>query len=70
MPKNLPPSLVELRIHDNRIRKVPAGSFSRLGSMNCIGLEFPRYYVEQWFHFSSTVPFLDGDCWFCGGLCD
>ncbi|XP_058266866.1 biglycan b [Hemibagrus wyckioides] len=36
VPKNLPPSLVELRIHDNRIRKVSAGTFSRLGSMNCI----------------------------------
>ncbi|MCJ8741646.1 hypothetical protein PDJAM_G00073060 [Pangasius djambal] len=36
VPKNLPPSLVELRIHDNRIKKVPAGSFSGLGSMNCI----------------------------------
>ncbi|XP_017342828.1 biglycan b [Ictalurus punctatus] len=36
MPKNLPPSLVELRIHDNHIKKVPAGSFSNLGSMHCI----------------------------------
>ncbi|KAK3547147.1 hypothetical protein QTP86_015611, partial [Hemibagrus guttatus] len=36
VPKNLPPSLVELRIHDNRIRKVSAGTFSGLGSMNCI----------------------------------
>lgn len=47
MPKNLPPSLVELRIHDNHIKKVPAGSFSNLGSMHCIGLELPHYYVEQ-----------------------
>lgn len=36
IPKNLPPSLVELRIHDNRIRRVPEGSFSGLGNMNCI----------------------------------
>ncbi|KAJ8360804.1 hypothetical protein SKAU_G00173290 [Synaphobranchus kaupii] len=36
MPKNLPPSLVELRIHDNRIKKVAAGTFSGLGTMNCI----------------------------------
>ncbi|KAJ8016617.1 hypothetical protein DPEC_G00009100 [Dallia pectoralis] len=36
MPKNLPASLVELRIHDNHIRKVAAGSFSGLRSMNCI----------------------------------
>lgn len=38
VPKNLPPSLVELRIHDNRIKKVAEGAFSGLGSMNCIGL--------------------------------
>ncbi|KAJ8404658.1 hypothetical protein AAFF_G00335210 [Aldrovandia affinis] len=36
VPKNLPPSLVELRIHDNRIKKVATGTFSGLGSMNCI----------------------------------
>ncbi|TNM87022.1 hypothetical protein fugu_007252 [Takifugu bimaculatus] len=36
VPKNLPPSLVELRIHENRIKKVAAGAFSGLGSMNCI----------------------------------
>ncbi|XP_012672146.1 biglycan b [Clupea harengus] len=36
VPKNLPPSLVELRIHDNRIKKVAEGAFSGLGSMNCI----------------------------------
>lgn len=38
VPQNLPPSLVELRIHDNRIKKVEKGTFSGLGSMNCIGL--------------------------------
>lgn len=37
IPPNLPSSLVELRIHDNRIRKVPKGVFSGLRSMNCIG---------------------------------
>uniref|UniRef100_A0A8K9UW47 Biglycan n=1 Tax=Oncorhynchus mykiss TaxID=8022 RepID=A0A8K9UW47_ONCMY len=37
VPKNLPSSLVELRIHDNHIKKVAAGDFSGLGSMNCIG---------------------------------
>lgn len=37
IPPNLPSSLVELRIHDNRIRKVPKGVFSGLRHMNCIG---------------------------------
>uniref|UniRef100_A0A9R1SQP6 Biglycan n=2 Tax=Cyprinus carpio TaxID=7962 RepID=A0A9R1SQP6_CYPCA len=36
IPKNLPPSLVELRIHENHIKKVAEGTFSGLGSMNCI----------------------------------
>ncbi|XP_064159956.1 biglycan b isoform X2 [Anguilla rostrata] len=36
IPKNLPPSLMELRIHDNRIKKVATGTFSGMGSMNCI----------------------------------
>ncbi|XP_044206265.1 biglycan b [Thunnus albacares] len=36
IPKNLPASLVEMRIHENRIQQVPAGAFSGLGSMNCI----------------------------------
>ncbi|XP_048880020.1 biglycan b [Brienomyrus brachyistius] len=36
MPRNLPSSLVELRIHDNRIKKVAEGAFSGLGNMNCI----------------------------------
>ncbi|XP_059241903.1 biglycan [Mustela nigripes] len=36
IPPNLPSSLVELRIHDNRIRKVPKGVFSGLRHMNCI----------------------------------
>lgn len=36
VPKNLPASLVELRIHENRISKVAAGTFSGLGTMNCI----------------------------------
>ncbi|KAM4609709.1 biglycan a [Polymixia lowei] len=36
IPKNLPPSLVELRIHDNHIKKVASGTFSGLGNMNCI----------------------------------
>ncbi|MFT7814260.1 biglycan-like [Arapaima gigas] len=36
VPKNLPSSLVELRIHDNRIRKVVEGTFAGLGRMNCI----------------------------------
>nr|BAG60276.1 unnamed protein product [Homo sapiens] len=34
VPKEI--SLVELRIHDNRIRKVPKGVFSGLRNMNCI----------------------------------
>lgn len=37
IPPNLPSSLVELRIHDNRIRKVPKGVFNGLRNMNCIG---------------------------------
>lgn len=40
IPKNLPPSLVELRIHENHIKKVAAGAFSGLGSMNCIGQSY------------------------------
>ncbi|XP_037540032.1 biglycan b [Nematolebias whitei] len=36
IPKNLPASLVELRIHENHIKKVAAGTFSGLGNMNCI----------------------------------
>ncbi|TTJ85388.1 Death effector domain-containing protein [Bagarius yarrelli] len=36
IPRNLPTSLVELRIHDNRIRRVAAGTFSALGNMNVI----------------------------------
>ncbi|XP_035994291.1 biglycan b [Fundulus heteroclitus] len=36
IPQNLPASLVELRIHENRIKKVAAGAFSRLGNMHCI----------------------------------
>ncbi|XP_067268836.1 biglycan-like isoform X1 [Pseudorasbora parva] len=36
IPKNLPPSLVELRIHDNHIKKVPAFSFSGLHNMHVI----------------------------------
>ncbi|XP_077573890.1 biglycan b [Stigmatopora nigra] len=36
IPKNLPGSLVEIRIHENRIRKVQSGAFSGLGNMNCI----------------------------------
>ncbi|XP_056129729.1 biglycan b [Lampris incognitus] len=36
IPKNLPQSLVELRIHDNRIKNVAEGAFSGLTNMNCI----------------------------------
>uniref|UniRef100_A0A8C2HIE2 Biglycan n=1 Tax=Cyprinus carpio TaxID=7962 RepID=A0A8C2HIE2_CYPCA len=36
IPKNLPPSLVELRIHDNHIKKVQAYSFSGLHNMHVI----------------------------------
>ncbi|XP_056129732.1 biglycan a [Lampris incognitus] len=36
VPRNLPPSLVELRIHDNHIKKIASGTFSGLGNMNCI----------------------------------
>lgn len=36
IPKNLPASLVEIRIHENRIKKVPAGAFAGLSNMNCI----------------------------------
>ncbi|XP_072103012.1 biglycan b [Mobula birostris] len=36
IPKNLPRSLVELRIHDNHITKVPKEAFRGLKSMNCI----------------------------------
>ncbi|KAI1892169.1 hypothetical protein AGOR_G00130500 [Albula goreensis] len=36
VPKNLPASLVELRIHDNRIRKITTDAFAGLHNMNCI----------------------------------
>ncbi|XP_010897049.1 biglycan a [Esox lucius] len=36
VPRNLPSSLVELRIHDNHIKRVAAGAFSGLRNMNCI----------------------------------
>lgn len=38
VPKSLPRSLVELRIHDNRIKKIASGAFSGLYNMNCIEL--------------------------------
>ncbi|CAJ1055248.1 biglycan-like [Xyrichtys novacula] len=38
IPKNLPRSLEELRIHDNRIKKIASGAFSGLYGMNCIEL--------------------------------
>lgn len=44
IPPNLPSSLVELRIHDNRIRKVPKGVFSGLRNMNCIGESGPALW--------------------------
>ncbi|XP_056457227.1 biglycan-like [Gadus chalcogrammus] len=36
IPQGLPQSLVELRIHDNNIKRVSAGTFSGLTRMNCI----------------------------------
>lgn len=36
IPRNLPPSLVELRIHENKIKKIPKEIFKGLKSMNCI----------------------------------
>lgn len=63
VPKNLPASLVELRIHENRIRKVAAGTFSGLGTMNCIGQSNSRIF--RWIktqnnkrnHFFFVFPF-------------
>uniref|UniRef100_A0ACB8EMX5 Uncharacterized protein n=1 Tax=Sphaerodactylus townsendi TaxID=933632 RepID=A0ACB8EMX5_9SAUR len=37
IPPNLPNSLVELRIHENRIKKVSKDVFNGLNNMNCIG---------------------------------
>ncbi|GCC49703.1 hypothetical protein chiPu_0033826 [Chiloscyllium punctatum] len=37
IPRNLPKTLVELRIHDNKITKVPKEAFKGLKRMNCIG---------------------------------
>ncbi|KAI1890842.1 hypothetical protein AGOR_G00157770 [Albula goreensis] len=48
VPKNLPPSLVELRIHENRIKKVAEGTFSGLGTMNCIDRNGRKPHSEQW----------------------
>lgn len=59
IPKNLPPSLVELRIHDNHIKKVPAFSFSGLHNMHVIGKTVCLLCVycanviiwyESWYH--------------------
>ncbi|XP_071332464.1 biglycan b [Trachinotus anak] len=36
IPQNLPSSLVEMRIHENRIKNVAAGAFAGLSNMNCI----------------------------------
>ncbi|XP_078392388.1 LOW QUALITY PROTEIN: biglycan-like [Cetorhinus maximus] len=36
IPKNLPKSLVELRIHENHIKKVPKEAFRGMKDMNCI----------------------------------
>ncbi|MEE6505769.1 hypothetical protein FKM82_005652 [Ascaphus truei] len=36
IPRNLPKSLVELRIHDNNIKKIPKEVFNGLKNMNCI----------------------------------
>ncbi|KAG8450525.1 hypothetical protein GDO86_002972, partial [Hymenochirus boettgeri] len=36
IPRNLPKSLVELRIHENKIKKVPKNVFNGHKSMNCI----------------------------------
>ncbi|XP_028567781.1 biglycan [Podarcis muralis] len=36
IPPNLPSSLVELRIHDNKIKKVSKDVFNGLNNMNCI----------------------------------
>ncbi|CAL8324107.1 unnamed protein product [Merluccius merluccius] len=38
VPRNLPSSLEELRIHDNNIKKIEARTFSGLHKMNCIEL--------------------------------
>lgn len=37
IPPNLPRSLVELRIHENKIKKVSKDVFNGLNNMNCIG---------------------------------
>lgn len=37
IPKSLPKSLVELRIHENKIKKIPKDVFNGLKNMNCIG---------------------------------
>ncbi|XP_053551314.1 biglycan [Bombina bombina] len=36
VPRNLPGSLVELRIHENKIKKIPKNAFNGLKNMNCI----------------------------------
>lgn len=47
IPKNLPASLVELRIHENYIQRVAAGSFSGLGTMNCIGQKYKMFDIWE-----------------------
>lgn len=59
VPKNLPASLVELRIHENQIRKVAAGTFSGLGTMNCIGrLNSTLLKINTTQTFQEKEPFL------------
>jgi biglycan len=46
VPRNLPSSLVELRIHDNNIKKIESRTFAGLHKMNCIGKHFAVYFIE------------------------
>ncbi|XP_026532161.1 biglycan [Notechis scutatus] len=45
IPPNLPNSLVELRIHENKIKKIPKAVFNGLHNMNCIA-DLPETLTE------------------------
>lgn len=65
IPKNLPPSLVELRIHDNHIKKVPAFSFSGLHNMHVIGKTVCLSVCILYFSCANNIRWYDLWCLGC-----
>lgn len=61
IPKSLPKSLVELRIHENKIKKIPKDVFNGLKNMNCIG-------KSSWSKMPPSIPQQHGQAfWTCTG---